>query len=95
MRSGAGDLPELTVGLVDPHPIKDDAELAGERDLSSLGAPPLHDVHHPGLASRHFATRVMITRDLEQRNPYQDHIRARTTRFLRDAVIGGESTDTA
>ena len=39
---------EAEVGLIDPHPVKDDAQLAGERDLGPLGASPFRDVHRPG-----------------------------------------------
>ena len=70
MRSGSGGLPELEVGLVDPHPMEHDTELAGERDLGPLGAPPLRDVHRPGLDLRPFRDAGHdYVRGLEQRNP--------------------------
>ena len=49
---GRGLLTEAEVGLVEPHPVKDDPQLAGEGDLGPLGTSPLGYVHGPGLELR-------------------------------------------
>src|SRR3954465_13322907 len=50
--SGLSWVSEPELRLIDPHPVKDDPQLAGEGDLSPLGTSPLGHVHGPGLELR-------------------------------------------
>src|SRR3954449_3065083 len=50
--SGLSWVSETELRLIDPHPVKDDPQLAGEGDLGPLGTSPLGHVHGPGLELR-------------------------------------------
>ena len=50
--SGLSWVSEPELRLIDPHPVKDDPQLAGEGDLGPLGTSPLGYVHGPGLELR-------------------------------------------
>src|SRR6476659_4887865 len=51
-KSGLSWVSEPELPLIDPHPVKDDPQLAGEGDLGPLGTSPLGHVHGPGLELR-------------------------------------------
>ena len=68
--SGLSWASEPELRLIDPHPVKDDPQLAGEGDLSPLGTSPLGHVHGPGLELRPSCNpRHDDVRGLEERNP--------------------------
>src|SRR5262249_28988089 len=48
-------LAEAELGLVAPHAVQDDGELAGDGDAGSRHAAPLCDLHAPGAQARPFA----------------------------------------
>lgn len=48
-------LAEAELGLVAPHAVQDDGELAGDSDASARHAAPLGDLHAPGAQARPFA----------------------------------------
>src|SRR5215203_7395803 len=50
--SGLSWVSEPELRLIDPYPVKDDPQLAGEGDLGPLGTSPLGHVHGPGLELR-------------------------------------------
>jgi hypothetical protein len=48
-------LAEAKLGLVAPHAVQDDGELAGDGDAGARHAAPLGDLHAPGAQARPFA----------------------------------------
>src|SRR3954451_4583281 len=59
--SGLSWVSEPELRLIDPHPVKDDPQLAGEGDLGPLGTSPLGHVQAQALSFDQAATRVMMT----------------------------------
>src|SRR5215213_9163412 len=51
----AGFLAEAELGLVAPHPMQDDSELASDRDARPRQAARLGDLHAPSSQARPFA----------------------------------------
>ena len=51
-------LAEAELGLVAPHPVQDNGELARDRYAGTRHAPGLGDLHAPGAQARPFARRT-------------------------------------
>src|SRR4051812_17264723 len=59
--SGLSWVSEPELRLIDPHPVKDDPQLAGEGDLGPLGTRRLATFMAQALSFDQAATRVMMT----------------------------------
>src|SRR3954462_10432693 len=66
-KTETGFLAEPKLGLIAPHPVQDDGELAGDRDAGPRHAAPLGNLHAPGTAPRR--ARSVLTRSLRPSSP--------------------------